>query len=140
MIYPINRLILIFLLVLSNSVFAQNQPITVSLIQLISNPEKYSGLLIRVSGFLHFRFEESALYLSKDHADHLMTREAIWVNYAPSPRVQPSENSLPDFDSSWVLLEGIFNYENTDGHGHFSLFTAEINDVTRIMQLTNYSN
>jgi hypothetical protein len=42
---------------------SQTEPLHVSLIQLIANPEKYDGKQVAVVGFLRLEFEGNALYL-----------------------------------------------------------------------------
>lgn len=37
----------------------------ISMIQLLSNPEKFHGKKVRVNGYLHNQFEDSNLFLSK---------------------------------------------------------------------------
>jgi hypothetical protein len=60
---------------------SQKQPESVSIIRLIATPEKYHGKFVRVEGYLHNQFENSAIYLSKDDADHLIGKNALWVWY-----------------------------------------------------------
>ena len=67
--------ITILLLLLSVSLFAQteNPPekfiiYNTSLMSIIGNPEKYDEKRVRVSGYLHVRFEDNVLYFSKDDA------------------------------------------------------------------------
>jgi hypothetical protein len=37
----------------------------VTLVHLIASPERYDGQIVLASGYLHYRFEDSALYLSE---------------------------------------------------------------------------
>jgi hypothetical protein len=121
---------------------AQEQAIDVSLIQLLAAPEQYHGKLVRVQGFLHIKFEDHALYVSKDHADHLMGRSAVWVSFASAPQLQPlhdSENKkkrdLSYFDRRYVLLEGVFN---KDGHGHLGSYGGEVKQIQRVLELQRW--
>jgi hypothetical protein len=52
---------------------------SISLIQFLANPDRYHGVKVAVSGYLHWRFEDAALYLSKTDADYLNTTNAIWI-------------------------------------------------------------
>jgi hypothetical protein len=124
---------------LSASLIYARQPQSVSLIQLIANPTEYNGKFVRVEGYLHLKFEDSALYFSKDHADRLDGRNALWISFAKNEELelQPKEpEGIKFFDCEWVLLEGIFIFESEHGHGHFGMFSGEIKDVTRIMKQT----
>jgi len=115
------------------------EPQDVSLIQLIASPLKYDGRFVRVEGYLHNKFEDSALYFSKDHADRLDGRNGVWVEYAENEKIllQPEkEDGTRYFDCKWVLLEGTFLYESELGHGHMGTFSGELRQVTRIIETT----
>ncbi|ALO44314.1 hypothetical protein [Pseudoalteromonas phenolica] len=71
----------------------------VSLISLIANPEKFDQKCIWVSGYLHTQFEDSRLYLSKEHADRLFTENSIWV-----------DGTEGELNAKWVSLRGVFNF------------------------------
>jgi hypothetical protein len=106
----------------------------VSLVRLIARPEPYHGKRVRVSGFLHQKFEDSALYLSKADADHLITANAIWVRYDPKVQLEPEEGSAKDldyFDGRPVMLEGIFNMNQ---HGHRGAFSGVLERVVRVLE------
>jgi hypothetical protein len=127
----------VILVILSGSLLCAEQPQSVSLIQLIATPEKYNGKFVRVEGYLHYKFEDSALYFTKDHADRLDGRNALWVSYASSETIQlqPKEkDGIKYFDCEWALLEGIFKYESDHGHGHMGMFSGELKNVTRVMK------
>jgi len=79
--------------------FACNDARNVSLISLIATPEKFNQKCIWVSGYLHTQFEDSRLYLSKEHADRLFAENSIWVDGAEI-----------ELNAKWVSLRGIFNF------------------------------
>ncbi len=137
----INALCLLLSLIVAGIAQAQQQPLSVSLIQIIANPEKYNGKFVRIGGYLHNKFEDSGLYLSKDHADRLMGREGIWISYSNKLTLQPkTEEGIRYFDTKWVLLEGIFQYKSENGHGHMGAFSGELKNTTRILENTQYYN
>ena len=81
--------IIIFILCLENCI-AQNSKDSlvdnsiknaekISLIQLISNPEKYDGKVIEVQGFLCLEFEGHALYLQKDDYEYFNLKNGISI-------------------------------------------------------------
>jgi len=106
----------------------EGQPTSVSLIRLIANPGEYDGKFVRVEGYLHNKFEDSALYISKDDADYLIGQNGIWVSYGEKAAVGRT-------DCKPVLLEGVFN---RSGHGHMGMFAGELKSVSRIMELTRW--
>lgn len=113
----------------------------VSPIHLIANPEKYDGKRIRLHGFLHYQFEDSALYLSKDDADYLNSANAIWIRYDETVKLEilickdikeiakPTPNDFKYFDGRYVVVEGIFNMKN---HGHLGVFSGALENVVRL--------
>jgi hypothetical protein len=118
------------------------KPQSVSLVQLLASPEEYHGRFVRVEGFLHNKFENSALYLSKQDADYLIGKNAVWVSYSDGVQRQPrgdsndeQEKDLSYFDRKFVLLEGRFD---KDIRGHMGAYSGGLKDVTRIMELKRY--
>ena len=91
--------------------------ILTSLAQLIVAPEKFHGKRIRVIGYLHRKFEDHALYFSKDDADYTISSNGMWVSFAESPQlISRSEahvsfkpEPIDYFDCKYVMLEGTFN-------------------------------
>jgi hypothetical protein len=118
------------------------RPQAVSLVQLLASPEKYHGQLVRIEGFLHNKFENSALYLSKQDGDFLIGKNAVWVSYSDEVQLQPrddtkskKERGLSYFDRKFVLLEGRFD---KDVRGHMGAYSGGLTGVTRIMELKRY--
>ncbi len=114
-------------------------PVDVSIIQLIANPEKYHDRFVRVEGYLHNKFEDSGLYLSKEDADHLVGRNSLWITYDDKQRINllglKKNPSLSYFDCKMVLLEGTFN---KDSNGHRGMFAGELSHVSRVLELTRW--
>lgn len=89
-------IIIIFILGLENCI-AQNSNDSIvnnqiknieriSLIQLISNPEKYDGKLIEVQGFLSLEFEGHALYLQKEDYEYFNLKNGISILDSVNPK------------------------------------------------------
>lgn len=136
-------IIIVTLTFLNGAWLFAEQPYSVSLVQLIATPEKYNGKFVRVNGYLHVKFEDSALYFSKDHADRIDARNAIWMSYAENGKLQlqPKHKAgIINFDCEWVFVEGIFVYESEHGHGHMSLFSGELKNVTRVVKQIQWYN
>jgi hypothetical protein len=56
------------------------EPTDVTLVQLIANPEKFDGRLIRVIGFLRLEFEGDVLYLHREDFEKQLTENGLWLN------------------------------------------------------------
>jgi hypothetical protein len=112
----------------------------VSLLNLISMPEKYDGKLVRVEGYLHQKYEDNGLYISKEAADYMLSHNAVWLTYGDSLVVQHHEASkklnkkdMKEFDGSYVLIEGVFRAAE---RGHMGMYAGGIDNVSRIMQIS----
>lgn len=135
---------MIFVLLLAAMAFTPvaERPQSVSLVQLLASPEKYHDQFVRVEGFLHNKFENSALYLSKQDGDFLIGKNAVWVSYSDEVQLQPrgdannkKERDLFYFDRKFVLLEGRFD---KGVRGHMGAYSGGLTGVTRIMELKRY--
>jgi|GEM_PF-4700563 len=105
--------------------------IATSLVRVVANPEDYDGKRVLLKGFLQRGFEESGLYLSRDDAAILNSRQALWVGSLKDGR---EGNDFPD--EGWVMIVGKFRYERGKGSGHMGLWLAEITDIEQIQILS----
>lgn len=142
-----NLIFLFFFLFLNlGNVFAQRDSVeyhlkrirgyeSISFVQLISNPKFYHNKKIQISGYLHYKFEDAALYMSKNDADYLQGENAVWVTFASKASLEPLEKvsnvSFPYFDSKYVTIEGIFDYEST---GHMGANIGTIKNIERMFE------
>ncbi|KAA1257268.1 hypothetical protein LF1_54170 [Rubripirellula obstinata] len=107
-----------------------------SFVDVLANKERYDGKRIRIFGFLHVAFEGTAIFYSKDHADRLISSEAIWASFDTS--AMPNEDIGPkEFHRQWVLIEGTFNM---DSRGHLSAYSGELESIDRIELADKYYN
>ena len=140
----IRKLIITLIILLQPCILLGEEVRSVSLISLIANPDKYDSKIVRVEGYLHIKFEDAALYLSKSDADYLNGNNAVWVSFSEKKdiNIQPldrntklNKENLDYFDCKYVLLEGTFNKNE---HGHMGAYAATLEDVTRIMESTQW--
>lgn len=89
----------------------------VSLISLIANPQKYENHWVITGGYLTLEFEESALYITKDHRDNNLYMDGLWVDLDESLRKKPIINEC------YVTVHAIFS---STGHGHFGMWPGEL--------------
>jgi len=102
----------------------------VSLINLIATPEKYNGKWVRVIGVARFEFEGDALFLSKSDYDYkVVTKNAVWLSIDPGALKVDESTLAKEFNGLHVVVEGIYDMNN---HGHMSLFSGAITNVSRI--------
>ena len=112
---------------------------SISLIQLIANPDVYDGNQVCVSGYLHNRKESSALYLSRIDADYQITKNAVAVIYAKKVNIAPipelkykPDLKIDHFDSKYVKLYGTFAHKFIKGTEKYSGTLYEVTKVEEI--------
>lgn len=111
----------------ANEIFAQVEPvepIDVSLIQLIANPNEYHGKLVRVIGYCRLAFEGDALYLHREDFEHGITKNAAWIDIGSKISTNPRE-----LNGRYVLVEGVFN---ANDKGHLGLYSGCLKEIKRI--------
>ncbi|MGA2833794.1 MAG: hypothetical protein ABSE55_12060 [Terracidiphilus sp.] len=98
---------------------------SVSLIQLIANPERYDKKIVRFIAYLHLEFEGDAVYLHRDDFEHAISNDAIWINL---PRdIKADEKTA--VNDRYVICTARFV---AGRHGHMGMFAGELEDVTRL--------
>lgn len=134
-----------FMILNFSNVFAQQDSVItmksmlgfeiISFVQLISNPKLYHHKKIQVSGYLHYRFEDAALYMSKTDADYMQSENAVWVAFDSKSSLEPLEKvpnvSVPYFDSKYVTIKGVFDCED---NGHMGMFIGSIKKIERMFE------
>jgi hypothetical protein len=101
----------------------QREPLHVSVIQLIANPEKYDQKQVAVIGFMRLEPEGDALYLSREDFMHGITANAIWIDVTPD--IQKNAQIL---NNNYVALLGVFD---ASGHGHAGMFSGRLTKISR---------
>ena len=100
------------------------QPINVTLVQLIANPEKFDGESIRVIGFLEIEFEGNVLYLHREDYENALLGDGIWVDVTP----EMTKNSK-SLSKNYVLLEGVFSARE---RGHMGMCSGSLKNIRRV--------
>ncbi|MFC2042688.1 hypothetical protein ACFLUA_00860 [Chloroflexota bacterium] len=100
---------------------------SVSLMQLIVNPELYHGKLVRVIGVSRIEFEGDSIWFTKEHYEHRIYKNSLWIvpDYIA---LQATPQELEEFNGKYVLMEGIFNKND---HGHMGLNSGTLEKITR---------
>lgn len=105
----------------------------ISLIRLISTPEKYDGKQIQVIGYLNLEFEGNAIYLHKEDYSKGIFNNGFWVNF--SKEITEKKN-LNDYNQKYVIIVGTFDMNS---RGHMGMFGGTIKNITRL-DLWNFEN
>lgn len=69
---------------------------TVSLLSLIANPERYEGQEVRVFGVFSYETGTSALYLSLGDSEHAISPNAVGLALSPDTRYESSSGRSSD--------------------------------------------
>ena len=112
------------LLFISLGCHAANLTESVSIINLISTPEKYEGKTVRLVGVAKIEFEDNAIYLNQNDLKSLNYKNGIWLAVK---KEQVSE--FEKFSGKPVLVEGVFNSKRK---GHLNLWSGSIDVILRI--------
>jgi hypothetical protein len=77
--------------------------ISVSLIQLIANPEKYDGKQVEVIGFLRLEFEGNRIYLHEEDYTYNISENAVRIGVTNKQR-----QDLENRNMHYVFVVGTF--------------------------------
>ena len=104
---------------------------SVSLVQLIVNPEKFDGKRIWVEGCVCDMYETQSLYLSKDDLKHRIDTNRIQTSYSKELRVQSKNGftSVSQLNGCFVGMEGVFHAKTSYNS------RGELSDIVRVIEL-----
>jgi hypothetical protein len=95
--------------------FAQPQPpAAVSIVQLISQPEKYDGKTVVVFGFLGLEREHPAIYFHREDLVNALITNALWVDVS-----EDMGQHKADINLKYVRIVGVFRAEEK---GQYKVF------------------
>jgi len=95
-----------------------------SIINLISNPEKYQNKLVTIIGVGNLEFEENQLCLSKDDLEYHVINNCLWIELNP----EISYEVVKKYNGKYVIIEGTFEMKEK---GHFEMWAGAIINITR---------
>ena len=107
------------------NVIYKPEPVHVSMLTLLANPEKYDGKVVRVEGVGRLEFENTNLYVNLESQTEGIFRDTIWLV------VELSSEECQDMiglNGQYVTVEGIYNMKNK---GHFDGSNGAIENITR---------
>lgn len=115
------------------SQFSATSPQLVSLTALVGDPSRYSGKKVRVAGWLHYSFEDNALYLTQCDSDFNITCNAVWVGFTSTVKCEPqSQQGLKYFHCKPVWVVGTFDPSR---HGHMDLYSGCIMECEMVSRI-----
>lgn len=100
------------------------QPLEVSIVRLIANPQAHHGKAVRVVGFARITFEGNAVYLHQDDYRHFITKNALWLAVP-----KKEQRKYMEYDQKYVLIEGTFDADDT---GHLGSYSGAIKNIDRV--------
>jgi hypothetical protein len=121
---------LLFLFVLVNNLSASEpvnpETVDLSIINLISTPQQYHNRKIGLVGYVIIEFEGHAVYLSGNDAEHMLTRNALWLDLDDA-----EFSKYQKLSREYVLIEGVFD---ATIHGHGALYSGAIREISRFQK------
>lgn len=93
---------------ISSSLYSDNIAIPLSMINLISTPERFDNKRVSVIGYISNTDEGFAIYLSKEDVINYNTRNSLWII------VDTSDIDLINYDEKYVDVTGIFKKNQED--------------------------
>lgn len=105
-------------------------PADVSLIELIANPTKYHEKKVVVRAFLTVRFEDDALYLTREDSQYLLGN-AVWVSFSTKAK----RDSLAKYNNCFVEMVATFD---KDKHGHGGAYKGTLSSIESIAPLRKW--
>jgi len=108
----------------------------ISLINVISNPEKYHGKGLILKGYLSIENLTAPtlayLYVSRDDLDYGITKNALVINWPSSFRASVLSSNL-----SYILIEGQFDKSKL---GPWSLYSGGLDCIERVDKIEKRSS
>ena len=112
----------------SISIATAEEPLDVSIVQLIAVPTAFNGKLVRVVGFIHLEFEGTELYLHKEDDNHSIYINGVWIDL---PREKM--NASMSLNESYVSVTGTFDSTHRGHNGSTS------GTITKILNIEGWT-
>ncbi len=102
------------------------QPLAVSLLQLIATPAAFDGKYVRVQGFVRIEHEGTAIYLHREDWEHMLTKNGLWLAASDAA---PEGSREAQVNNRYALIEGRFS---ANKKGHRGLWSGSLEEITRM--------
>lgn len=92
--------------------------------QLLKSPDKFQGQEIEITGIIHERFEDNAIYLTKNSS----TDKAVWIEYS---KLFMRLNTFQGLDGQKIKVKGQFDQ---DDKGHLGQYAGTLRETVIVME------
>lgn len=92
--------------------------------QLLQSPDKFQGQEIEITGIIHERFEDNAIYLTKNSS----MDKAVWIEYS---KLFMSLNTFIGLDGQKIKVKGEFD---KDDKGHLGQYAGTLKETVIIVE------
>ena len=124
----------VFILCNTDSVKAEaidEEPIVVSIINLVTTPEKYHNKTVWVFAAVNIEEDDQAAYLSQEDASHHITKNAVWLEL-DSERLTEFSNEMFFFsEGQYMQIIGVFDMNDL---GVNDMYSGTIVDIERFVK------
>ena len=105
------------------------ESVTTSLVAILATPFAYHERAVRTYGVIYEVQGEVALFLNKEHGEHFISPNALWVEFTNS---EISIEQVRNLHGEYVIIEG---YIDAEDKGSMGIFSATLKRVNRIRAL-----
>jgi len=99
---------------------------SVSIYQLLANPEKYDGKEVYVIGFMHLEFEGDVIYAHREDWVHSLIPNGVALD-AP----KDSYAEWMKFNNNYVVVQAVFSASQ---RGHLALRTGSLTKIRKLVR------
>lgn len=92
--------------------------------QLLQSPDKFQGREVEIIGVIHERFEDNAIYLTKNSSPD----KAVWIEYS---KLFMSLNTFTGLDGQKIKVKGEFD---KDDRGHLGQYAGTLKEAVIIVE------
>lgn len=105
---------------------SSDNPVSVSIIQLIATPDAFDGKYVQVWGFVHIGHETTAIYLHREDLEHALTKNGLWLE---ANDATPDGSKEAQVHKRYAMIVGRFDGKKK---GHLALWSGTIGSITRM--------
>ena len=91
--------------------------------KLLKSPDEYHGQEIEITGIIHERFEDNAIYLARNSS----MDQAVWIEYS---EIFMLLNTFEGLDGQRIKVKGEFD---KDGKGHLGQYAGTLRETIIII-------
>lgn len=103
---------------------ANNKAVDATMEQLVTNPQKYHGKVVRLIGVGNLALEENSLSANMETYRYRFGNR-VWLELGS--QATPYKEAV-QYNGEYVIVEGVFDMED---HGHMGMFQGTIKNVSR---------